>query len=79
MGYKGAMTGHGFRSLAATTLREVLRHPRDVIDLQLAHKSINRSNPYDRSELIEDRTTIMQSWADYIEKLKPTRPTQPEE
>jgi integrase len=36
MGYKGRMTGHGFRGLASTALYE-RQFPSDHIELQLAH------------------------------------------
>ena len=37
MGYKGKMTGHGFRALASTLLNERGYAP-DVIERQLAHE-----------------------------------------
>lgn len=67
MGYNGVMTGHGFRALAMTTIREQLRYPKDVIDLQLAHKLNDSSQPYDRSEFLEDRAKMMQDWADFLD------------
>lgn len=68
MGYNGVMTGHGFRALAMTTIREQLRYPKDVIDLQLAHKLNDSSQPYDRSEFLEDRAKMMQQWANFLDK-----------
>jgi integrase len=41
MGYKGRMTGHGFRGLATTALNEIGFRP-DVIATQLAHVEENR-------------------------------------
>lgn len=71
MGYKGRMTGHGFRALAMTTLREVLEYPFDVIDLQLAHAAKNKVKAaYDRAKFIKERTKMMQAWADYIDKIE---------
>ncbi len=37
MGYKGRMTGHGFRGIASTVLHE-LGYRHDIIELQLAHQ-----------------------------------------
>jgi hypothetical protein len=36
-GYKGDMTGHGFRTLAMSALKEVLGYRHEVVDRQLAH------------------------------------------
>ncbi len=41
MGYKSRMTGHGFRGLAATALRE-LGFGRDVVEHQMAHAERNQ-------------------------------------
>lgn len=70
MGYRGEMTGHGFRSLAMSTIKEKLRYPHEVIDRQLAHlpvKAVDKA--YDRAKFNPDRVKMMQDWADYIEKL----------
>jgi hypothetical protein len=32
MGYKGDMTGHGFRALAMSTLKEILDYRHEVVD-----------------------------------------------
>ena len=70
MGYQGKMTGHGFRSLAMTTIKEKLGYQHDVVDRQLAHGRRNKvAAAYDRSEFIEDRTRMMQHWADYIDTV----------
>ena len=37
MGYKGRMTGHGFRALAMSTIKEQLGYRHEVVDRQLAH------------------------------------------
>lgn len=37
MGYKGKMTGHGFRALAMSTIKERLGYRHEVVDRQLAH------------------------------------------
>ncbi len=68
MGWRGRMTGHGFRALATTVLREELDHPKDVIDLQLAHAAGKVWAAYDRSKFLKQRTEMMQAWADYVDR-----------
>lgn len=70
MGYKGRMTGHGFRSVASTLLNEQgYRH--DVIERQLAHVERNTTRAaYNRAEYLPERKVMMQGWADYLDKLK---------
>lgn len=74
MGYTGKMTGHGFRSAASTMLNEHKSKwdiHRDVIELQLAHVEKNASRAaYNFAEYIDERRTMMQQWADYLDKLK---------
>jgi len=67
MGYKGKMTGHGFRGLASTILHEQgVNH--DHIELQLAHSPRNEvSAAYNHALYLEPRARMMQDWADYLE------------
>jgi len=37
LGYKGIMTGHGFRAMAMTILMEELGYPFEIPDSQLSH------------------------------------------
>ncbi len=71
MGYaKDEMTGHGFRSMASTLLHE-LGLPHAVIERQLAHGERNRvSAAYNFAEHLPERRVMMQTWADYLDKLK---------
>lgn len=70
LGYKGEMTGHGFRSLALSTIKERLGYRHEIPDLQLAHSKGNKIDAaYDRTKFIEERTKMMQDWADYIDKI----------
>jgi integrase len=65
-------TAHGFRAMARTLMVEKLPgiHP-DVIEAQLAHgKSGPLGAAYDRAEFMEQRRTMMQTWADYLDKLR---------
>jgi integrase len=68
MGYKGEMTGHGFRGVASTILHES-GYPDADIDVQLAHLKKNKvSGAYDHAQYLEPRTMMMQDWADFLEE-----------
>ncbi len=70
MGYKGRHTWHGYRATGRTILRQVLKYPVDVIEAQLAHTGqITHGGAYDRTTHLDDRTTMLQVWADYLDKL----------
>ena len=70
MGYHGRATGHGFRSLASTTLNEQGWNP-DVIERQLAHRERNKVRAaYNHAQYIEDRRKMMCSWATYLEGVR---------
>ncbi len=62
MGYKGTMTGHGFRGLASTILHEQ-EYPHYHIELQLAHTQRNAvSAAYNHALHLRARTKMMQDW-----------------
>ena len=70
MGYAGRMTGHGFRALAMSTIMEKLGYRHEVPDAQLAHaKKGDVARAYDRAKFIEERTVMMQKWADYLDQI----------
>ncbi|QJE02836.1 integrase arm-type DNA-binding domain-containing protein [Massilia forsythiae] len=70
MGYKGDMSGHGFRALAMSTIKEKLGYRHEVVDRQLAHVQKDKiARAYDRAEFIDERKVMMQDWADYIDSL----------
>ncbi|MDB4077771.1 tyrosine-type recombinase/integrase, partial [Porticoccaceae bacterium] len=68
MGYKGRMTGHGFRGLASTVLHEEgFNHQH--IELQLAHQERNKvSASYNHATYLEKRRHMMQWWSDYLDE-----------
>jgi integrase len=67
LGYKGKMTGHGFRAVASSALNEV-GYRADVIERQLAHKEPNKVRAaYDRAEHLPERRKMMQQWADIVD------------
>lgn len=69
MGYKGRMTGHGFRGIASTLLHEMgLDHAH--IELQLAHQERDEvSAAYNHATYLKQRASMMQKWADHLDKL----------
>lgn len=70
MGYKGRHTWHGYRATGRTMLRQVLKYPADVIEAQLAHVGqITHGGAYDRATHLEERTEMIQAWADYLDRL----------
>ena len=70
IGYKGVMTGHGFRGVASTALHEQgFDHAH--IELQLAHQQRNRvSAAYNHATYLEPRAKMMQKWADWLDQQK---------
>ncbi|MFO1245496.1 MAG: tyrosine-type recombinase/integrase [Ramlibacter sp.] len=70
MGYKGTATAHGFRALFSTVANECGWNP-DVIERQLAHAERNEVRAaYHRSTYLQDRTKLLQWWADYLDGRK---------
>jgi integrase len=70
MGYKGIHSWHGYRATGRTILRQIMKFQVDVIEAQLAHRGqITYGGAYDRATHIEERTEMLQGWADYLEKL----------
>ena len=70
IGYKGRMTGHGFRGLASTALHEQ-GFDHQHIELQLAHQERNQvSAAYNHALYLKQRSSMMQHWADYLDELK---------
>lgn len=68
LGYKGIMTGHGFRGLASTILHEN-GFEEAHIELQLSHAKKNKvAASYDYAKYIPQRTELMQWWADYLDR-----------
>lgn len=73
LGYdtKTEITGHGFRAMARTILHEELHIKPEVIEHQLAHKVPDTLGAaYNRTRFIKERISMMQAWADYLDKLK---------
>jgi len=70
MGYKGRMTGHGFRGLASTILHEQ-GYPHEHIELQLAHAPRNAvSAAYNYALHLKARAKLMEDWADFLQQAQ---------
>lgn len=70
MGYKGRMTGHGFRGVASTILHEV-GYQHAHIEVQLSHLEKDKvSGAYNHAKYIPQRAKMMQEWADYLDGVK---------
>lgn len=72
MGYGSDIhTAHGFRAMARTIMDEVLEERVDLIEHQLAHavKDVN-GRAYNRTAHLPARRSMMQRWADYLDKLR---------
>ncbi len=65
------MTAHGFRATARTMIAERLGVLPEVIEAQLAHAvgdALGRA--YNRTQFADQRRSMMQAWADYLDKLR---------
>jgi integrase len=68
MGYQNRMTGHGFRALAMSTIKERLGYRHEVVDRQLAHAQKDKvASAYDRAKFLDERRVMMQAWADFLD------------
>lgn len=73
LGYKGKLTGHGFRATAMSTIQEKLGYRYEVVDRQLAHAPKTKIQAaYDRAKFLDERTAMMQEWADFLDECENT-------
>ena len=71
IGYKGRMTGHGFRSVASTYLNNLGTIRPDMIEAQLAHGDRDQVRAaYNRADYMEYRKAMMQFWADTLDAMQ---------
>ena len=67
------MTPHGFRAMASTIL-DNMGYKQEWLERQLAHEEPNKIKAAYKREAwrmyLPERTTMMQAWADYLDKLK---------
>jgi integrase len=69
MGYKGRMTGHGWRHIASTYLRGA-HFDKYWVEAQLSHKESGVSGVYNEAEWLEERGKMMQHWADFLDECR---------
>lgn len=70
VGYKGRMTGHGWRSVASSWANERGYNP-DAIERQLAHNPKDETRAaYNRAAYLPERTRMLQEWADWLDSVK---------
>ena len=78
MGYRGIMTGHGYRGVASTILHEGAKvspllqqdgYPKEWIELQLAHIPRNKvAAVYNYADYLDGRKRMMQDWSDFLDE-----------
>lgn len=69
MGYRGVMTGHGFRGTASTLLHEN-GFDEKYIEAQLAHQKRDKvAAAYNHAAYLSQRIEMMQAWADIWDSL----------
>lgn len=68
LGYEGRQTGHGFRHIASTLLREA-GFPREHVEAQLAHLEPGVSGVYNKAVYLDPRRKMMQWYADKLDTL----------
>jgi integrase len=78
LGYSSEqMTGHGFRAMARTLLDEVLEYRVEWIEHQLAHEvKDHNGRAYNRTAFLKGRKEMMQAWANYLDRLRSTIPSE---
>lgn len=65
----GHVVTHGFRATASTILNEAGFNP-DAVERQLAHTEQNAVRAaYNRAQYLEERRSMLQCWADYLDKI----------
>lgn len=71
LGYGDSMTIHGWRAVFRTIGDEVLQFQYHHMEAQLAHCVRDpNGRAYNRTAHIEKRKEMMQTWSDYLDKLK---------
>ena len=71
LGFKGRMTGHGWRSVASTWANE-RGYNVDAIERQLAHAPDDKTRAaYNRAAYLPQRKKMLQDWADWIDSCEP--------
>lgn len=75
LGYRGRMTGHGFRAVASTILNESGLWSPDAIERQLAHKESDQVRiAYLRAEFLDQRRKMMEWYSERLAGPSSVRP-----
>jgi integrase len=70
LGYRGRMTGHGFRAVASSVLNESGLFSADSIERQLAHRETDRvRESYHRASYLPERRRMMAWYSDHLAEL----------
>ncbi|WP_289116078.1 integrase arm-type DNA-binding domain-containing protein [uncultured Psychrobacter sp.] len=76
LGYQDIHCAHGFRATAKTILQEQLKYPLVLVEMALGHTTKDpNGTAYGRFEYIDDRSEMMQNWANYLDALREGRDT----
>ena len=74
IGYKGRMTGHGWRKVGSTWANEH-EFNTDHIEMQLAHKDGGVRGVYNSAEYLKQRRAMLQAFADWLLKCEGSKLT----
>lgn len=71
---------HGFRSSFSDWCGETSPHPRDVVEMQLAHVIENKAEAaYRRGDMLAKRRRLLEDWNDFLDRpaaqVVPIRPS----
>ena len=76
LGYQNIHCAHGFRATAKTILQEQLKYSLVLVEMALGHTTKDpNGTAYGRFEYIDDRSDMMQKWADYLDALRDGKDT----
>ena len=76
LGYQNIHCAHGFRATAKTIMQEQLKYPLLLVEMSLGHTTKDPNGAaYGRFEYIDDRSDMMQKWADYLDALRDGKDT----
>jgi integrase len=69
MGYKGRMTGHGWRHTFSTQMHDKGWEERFIEAALAHHKRDKVAAIYNQAKYLEQRRKLKQEWADYLDAL----------
>ena len=76
LGYQNVHCVHGFRATAKTIMQEQLKYPLLLVEMALGHTTKDpNGTAYGRFDYVDDRSDMMQKWADYLDALREGRDT----